>query len=374
MRPYIPDNLPLQDLDLRRLLPFVGRANAALARYDGHLHAIPNPEIMLSPLTTREAVLSSKIEGTQATVDQVLEHGAGIKHAGELGKDIDEILNYRKALRISKQSIHNAPIRLQLVCQLHAILMDGVRGRHKSPGSFRKEQNWIGRPGSTMENAIFVPPTPLQLQDHLDAWEAYTRSDDLDVLIQTAVMHAQFELLHPFKDGNGRIGRLLIPLFLYQKNALSEPMFYLSEYLETNRREYYARLKAISEERDWDGWIEFFLKAVIEQAEFNSRRTLAIRHLYETMKRQIQELTHSQYAPYVLDGIFNDPVFATTTLANQIAEAHDLNDKTVATLIRRLRDEGVLHEIQPAAGSRSAYMAFTQLLEIAGADFSMAAQ
>lgn len=368
MHPYIPNALPILDLDLRRLLPLVARANAALARYDGLLQSIPDPAVMLSPLTTREAVLSSKIEGTQATVDQVLEQEAGIKHTGELDKDIVEISNYRTALFLATDYARESPIRLSHIRQMHRILMDGVRGRLKSPGEFRREQNWIGRPGSKMEQATFIPPSPLQLRDHLEAWERYMEEDDLDVLMQCAVMHAQFELLHPFKDGNGRIGRLLIPLFLFQKRALTHPMFYLSEYLEEHRAEYYRRLQAISSEGDWDGWIAFFLTAIAKQAESNGRRTLAIRALYDTMKQRMKELTRSQYAIYVLDALFGKPIFSASELAKQISEQCGVNDKTIATMIRQLRDDGILTEIQPAAGRRSAVLMFTELLVTAESD------
>lgn len=229
--PYIPQSLPLSVLDYGRIIRKIGPANAALARYDGLLQSVINPSVMLSPLTNREAVLSSKIEGTQATVDEVLEFEAGIDFDGEKAQDIQEIRNYRKALVLATEVLVDRPFTLSLVCQMHAVLMDSVRGANKTPGQFRLEQNWIGPAGCPIEQATFVPPSPLPLRDHLQAWEAYLAVDDVDMLVQVAIVHAQFELIHPFKDGNGRIGRLLIPLFLFQKRALSRPMFYLSEYL-----------------------------------------------------------------------------------------------------------------------------------------------
>ena len=187
--------------------------------------------------------------------------------------------------------------------------MSSVRGKDKTPGEFRRKQNWIGRDGCTIEEATFVPPNPVQLPDHLQAWAAYIDSDDVDFLIQTAIMHAQFELLHPFMDGNGRIGRILIPLFLFQKEKLSQPMFYLSEYLETHRDEYYARLNGISAAHDWNGWIAFFLRAIAEQATQNAQRVAAIRALYAEMKVRIQATTRSQYTVHLLDAIFTKPIF-----------------------------------------------------------------
>lgn len=365
MRPFEPHALPLTNLDWRLLLPLVGQANAALARYDGMLAGIPNPAVMLSPLTTREAVLSSRIEGTQATVDEVLEQEAGLLKEGEKFKDIQEISNYRTALYQARAYLETYPIRLAFVRGLHRILMNSVRGQDKTPGEFRLDQNWIGELGCPIEEATFVPPNPIQLPDHLLAWETYLNSDDVDFLIQTAVVHAQFELLHPFKDGNGRIGRILIPLFLYQKKVLSQPMFYLSEYLDNHRDEYYARLKGISAAADWNGWIAFFLRATTTQAVQNAQRVAAIQVLYDEMKATIQETTHSQYTVHLLDGIFSKPIFRTSELAQRLSVDHGIHEKTAPALLRQLRDAGILREVQPGAGRRSATMCFPRLINLA---------
>ena len=365
MQPFEPHVLPLTNLDWRQLLPLVGQANAALARYDGLLAGIPNPAVMLSPLTTQEAVLSSKIEGTQATVDEVLEQEAGLLKEGEKFKDIQEISNYRHALFQARSYLEAYPIRLAFVRELHRTLMNSVRGQDKTPGEFRLDQNWIGKMGCSIEEATFVPPNPIQLPEHLCAWEAYLELDDVDFLIQTAVVHAQFELLHPFKDGNGRIGRILIPLFLYQKKVLSQPMFYLSEYLENHRDDYYARLKGISSENDWDGWIAFFLQAITTQAMQNAQRVAAIQALYDEMKAAIHETTHSQYTVHLLDAIFSKPIFRTADLAQRLTDEHGIHAKTAPALLRQLRDAGILLEIQPGAGRRSATMCFPRLLNLA---------
>lgn len=216
-----------------------------------------------------------------------------------------------------------------------------------------------------IEEAIFVPPNPVQLPDYLDAWERYLDSEDIDFLIQTAVVHAQFELLHPFKDGNGRIGRILIPLFLYQKRALSQPMFYLSEYLEKNRDEYYQRLKAISAERDWNGWIMFFLQGVNSQAEQNSKRVQKIRSLYEEMKLAIQEATRSQYSVHLLDAIFSKPVFRSSDLAQQLNRDFGVHEKTTPGLLRQLKGAGILREVQARSGRRPAVLCFPRLINLA---------
>jgi len=363
--PFEPDALPLTALDWWRLLPLVGQANAALARYDGLLQGIPNPAVMLSPLTTQEAVLSSKIEGTQATVDEVLEQEAGLLKEGAKFQDIQEISNYRAALYAAREQLKDYPIRLAFVRELHRILMSSVRGQDKTPGEFRKDQNWIGKHGCPIEQASFVPPNPVQLPDHLQAWERYMDSDDADFLLQTAVVHAQFELLHPFKDGNGRIGRILIPLFLFQKRALSQPMFYLSEYLEAHREDYYARLKAISAEGDWDGWISFFLQAIVAQAGTNSARVTAIQALYEEMKLAIQEATHSQYTVHVLDAIFSKPIFRSSDLTVRLKREFGIHEKTTPGLLRQMRDAGILRELQAGSGRRPATLCFPRLINLA---------
>ena len=360
MKPYQPNKLPLEGLDYQRLFALVGEANAELARYDGLLQGVVNSSVMLSPLTNEEAVLSSKIEGTQATVDEVLEQEAGIHKEGEKAKDIQEIINYREALRSAHHYLDERPITLAFVRQLHKILLNSVRGQDKTPGEFRKDQNWIGKYGCTIEEASFIPPNPLQLEDHLEAWQSYISTDDIDFLLQTAVVHAQFELLHPFKDGNGRIGRILIPLFLYQKKKLSQPMFYLSSYLEANREEYYVRLQNISREGDWNGWIAFFLKAIIEQAKNNNAKVKSIMGLYDSMKIRIHEITHSQYTVHLLDAIFDRPIFETTDFVSR----SKINKKTAMALLKQLREAGVLLVLREGSGRRASVLCFPALLNI----------
>lgn len=361
MQPYVPEKLPLGVIDFQRLFGLVGQANAELARYDGLLQGIVNPEVLLSPLTTQEAVLSSKIEGTQATVDEVLEHEAGLQKEGEKYKDIQEIVNYRLALYSATDYLKERPLSLFFIRELHRILLNSVRGQDKTPGEFRTDQNWIGLPGTPIEEASFVPPSPLQLNDHLQAWETYLDLDDIDHLLQTAAVHAQFELIHPFKDGNGRIGRILIPLFLYQKKKLSQPMFYLSSYLERNRDEYYARLQGISRNNGWNDWIEFFLRGVTEQAKENSNKVKRIMTLYDDMKIKIADLTRSQYAIQVLDAIFAKPIFQTS----DFVERSGITKQTAMPLLRILRENNLLTTVRESSGRRAAIMAFPRLLNIA---------
>jgi len=361
MQPYVPVTLPVQSLDSGRLIRLIGPANAALARYDGLLQSVINPEVMLSPLTNQEAVLSSKIEGTQATVDEVLEYEAGIEFDPEKVHDIQEIVNYRKALTLAKEVLAERPLSLSLVRQMHQTLMNSVRGEDKAPGQFRIHQNWIGLMGCTIEEATFVPPSPLQLPDHLEAFERYLAGSDVDPLVQVAVVHAQFELLHPFNDGNGRIGRLLIPLFLFQKRALASPMFYLSEYLEAHREQYYAGLRAISQQGDWTGWVEFFLTAITQQAETNTLRVREILGLYVRMKEQLSTLLRSHYSIRVIDTLFDRPVFR----SNDFVDRSGIPKQSVSPFLKKLRDANIITVLKEGSGRRPSVLAFPELLNIA---------
>jgi len=366
MNPYIPNELPLENLDFQRLFAFVGNANAELARYDGLLQGVINPAVLLSPLTTNEAVLSSKIEGTQATLDEVLEHEAGLSMDTDKKHDIQEIVNYRSALIQAEKFLVKNKLSLYLIRQMHHTLLDSVRGKNKTPGSFRTDQNWIGKYGCSIEEASFVPSSPLLLTEYLEKWEVYVQGADIDALVQLAVVHAQFELIHPFKDGNGRIGRLLIPLFLYTKNKLASPMFYLSSYLEDNRDEYYARLAAISSDNDWNGWIEFFLIAITEQAKENALKVKKMTILYEKMKERIVNITHSQFAIQILDALFSQPIFKTTDFVKRTG----IKKQTAMPLLKLIRESGDLVVLREARGSSASILAFPALLTIAeGKDF-----
>lgn len=363
MKPYQPDILPLGRIDWVKHVSLIARANSALARYDGILQGIVNPWVLLSPLTTQEAVLSSRIEGTQATLEEVLEFDANPKEAIDPVKqaDIQEIINYRKAMSHAVERLRKLPLCLKLVRELHEILLDSVRGRNKSRGEFRRIQNWIGQAGRPMEDATFIPPSPDKLMNSLDNWEKYVHYVEKDVLVQLAVTKAQFELIHPFLDGNGRIGRMLVPLFLYEKKILSSPMFYLSGYFESHREIYYKRLQSISRPGDWDGWISFFLTAILDQAQENSRKAHSILDLYEHMKQRIVEITHSQFALQAIDALFAAPVFR----SSEFIRKSEIPRQTAMTILRQLREHEILVEIRKARGRRSAIHAFPELLNIA---------
>ena len=270
---YHQGKFPPATLDWLVLLPLIGPANAAIARYEGVLHAVPNPDVLLSPLTSQEAVLSSRIEGTQATLGEVLEfeaEGAPSDETTPKKADIHEVLNYRKALREGTRLLKTLPLSQRLIKETHAVLMQGVRGQSRAPGAYRRIPNWIGPEGCTVEQARYLPPGADRLPAAMNALEAYIHADAPDLMVQLAIVHAEFEAIHPFLDGNGRLGRLLVPLFLHSKGLLARPNFYMSEYLESHRDEYYARLLAISRDDDWTGWVGFFLKGLIAQAKATS--------------------------------------------------------------------------------------------------------
>jgi len=362
MRPHIPVPVPPHNLNWERLVPFIAAANEKLARYDGIVQTLINPDVLLSPLTTKEAVLSSKIEGTQATVEEVWEYEAGLeqKKSENILEDIQEILNYRQALEYAEKELEHRPVSLHLIKQIHHILMQGVRGKDKSPGEFRNVQNWIGPPGSTMETARFVPPPPMLVDQFMEQLIEFMNGRYADVIVQLAISHAQFEIIHPFKDGNGRIGRLLIPLFLYEKKKIIRPVFYMSEYLEQHRTEYYNKLRAITEKGDWQAWVEYFLKAVVEQAESNLNKAKQILDLYEELKNQFVNATHSQYAIYVLDAFFTKPIIDTKSLQ----DISEVNKNSLRFILKRLLERKIIKNEFPGAGRKPAVYSLPKLLSI----------
>lgn len=360
--PSTPPSLPVTDLNWQKLMPMISRANAALGRYDGLLRSLPNPVVLLSPITTNEAVLSSRIEGTQATLEEVIQQDAGIATPPERYEDLEEVRNYREALFMAENALQNRPLSLSLIKEIHQQLMKGVRGENKTPGQFRIDQNWIGRPGCTMENARFIPPNPIVLPLALEEWERYFSNAEEDPVLQIAVVHAQFEILHPFKDGNGRIGRMLIPLLLFQRGLLSRPMFYLSEYLESHRETYYDQLLLITETGDWQGWIEFFTNAVITQADTNLAKAKQILELYNALKPQFIEATHSQYAVPALDTFFMRPIINSTDFSNRSGIE---NSATASTILKKLKENGLIQVYREGAGRNPHIYMLRQLLNIA---------
>ena len=361
---YHRGKFPPASLDWQALVPLIGPANAALARYDGILHGVPNADVLLAPLTTQEAVLSSRIEGTQATLGEVLEFEAERRPPDESTPklaDIHEVLNYRRALREGTRLLQTLPLSQRLVREIHKVLMSGVRGHNKAPGDYRRIANWIGPLGCAVEDARFVPAGANTLPDAMSGWERYMNADAPDRLVQLAIVHAEFEAIHPFLDGNGRLGRLIVPLFLYSHKLLAGPHFYLSAYLERHRSEYYERLLAISRDGDWTGWCAFFLRGLIAQAEENQSKAQQILALYKDRKDWIAEATHSQHAVRALDWFFANPLFS----ASHFIAAGGIPKPTAGRILREVRKMGLLKEIQPSSGQRSAVFCFPSLLNIA---------
>jgi Fic family protein len=360
--PTVPPSLPITQLDWQKLMPMISRANAALGRYDGLLRSLPNPAVLLSPITTNEAVLSSRIEGTQATLEEVIQQDAGIETPPERYQDLEEVRNYRDALFLAEQTLEHRRLSLSVIKEIHQRLMQGVRGRDKTPGQFRIDQNWIGRPGCLMEDARFIPPNPIVLLQALEAWEQYFSNTEEDPVLQIAVVHAQFEILHPFKDGNGRIGRMLIPLLLFQRGLLSRPMFYLSEYLEAHRERYYDQLLLITQTGDWQGWIEFFTQAVITQADTNLEKAQQILAFYNQLKPQFIDATHSQYAVPALDAFFKRPFINSTDFAT----FSGIDNRVTANgLLKKLADQQLIQIFRAGSGRSPNIYMLSKLLNIA---------
>lgn len=358
---YHLGRFPPATLDWPRLIPLLGPAAAAIARYDGMLAAVPNAAVLLSPLTTQEAVLSSRIEGTQATMGEVLEFEAGEEAASpERREDIREVLNYRAAMREAERLLADLPLSQRVVREMHRVLLQGVRGQNKAPGEYRRIPNWIGPAGCSIEQARFIPIGADRLPEAMGAWERYAHEDAPDRLVQLAILHAEFEALHPFLDGNGRLGRMLVPLFLWQRGLIRRPMFYISGWLEAHRDEYYERLLAVSRDDDWTGWCAFFIKAVKVQAEENLRRTQAILTLHEDLKNRLPELTRSQYAMRALDWMFDRPIFS----APDFIAGAGIPGPTARRFLGVLRQEHVLKDLRTGRGRRAAILAFPALLNI----------
>ncbi len=239
--------------------------------------------------------------------------------------------------------------------------MQQVRGKDKAPGQFRRIQNWIGSDGTSVKEARFVPISPEKLADGVGIWEKYIHKPAEDKLVQLAILHAEFESLHPFIDGNGRVGRMFVPLFLYEAGLIHCPTFYISAYFEANRDEYYDRLLSVSRDNNWTGWCVFFLKAVETQAKENQKKASEILALYEKKKTQIQELTRSQYAVYALDFIFERPIFRSIDFAG----FDKIPEPSARRILLNLRKARILIPLRESSGRKSAVYAFAELLNIA---------
>src|SRR5437867_4330075 len=332
---FIPAPLPpllVYDDDLVLAL---SRADAALSELSGLGRHLPNPHLLIAPYVRREAVLSSRIEGTKASLSDLLldemENAASVPREED---DVREVRNYVVALEYGIKRLRDLPLSLRLVRELHARLMKGVRGERATPGEFRRSQNWIGPPGSTPATAPYVPPPPDHMQEALADWERFMHErEKLPDLIQCALMHEQFEAIHPFLDGNGRVGRLLITLFLIERGRLSQPLLYLSAYIEAHRQDYYDSLQAVRTEGEWIGWLRFFLPGVEQIAGEAVRHAGRLMDLREKFRARLRDKPKALALP---DPLFMNP-FLPVARAEKVLR---VSNPTARQVVRVLQEEG----------------------------------
>lgn len=302
---FIPKPLPPSprlEMD-SAMVKLVSRANLNLGRLDGIIETLPNPSLFLAMFIKKEALLSSQIEGTQASLIDILEGEANATNS----ENVNEVYNYIRAMNHGLHRLKELPLSLRLIREIHSILLHETRGSLRSPGEFRSSQNWIGADGAKINAASFVPPSVPEMHIALNDLETYLhQDDDMPDLIRIALIHAQFETIHPFLDGNGRIGRLLITFWLCEREILSQPLLYLSIFFKRNRREYYDRLTSIRENGAWEDWVKFFLKGIIEVSHEAVETAKKILQLKESCQQNISTLTTTQgNCQQLLDHLFD---------------------------------------------------------------------
>lgn len=349
-------------IDYEPLIRVLGEAHYALGELNGLLRRnILNPALFSLPLLTKEAVLSSRIEGTQATLEDVFEYEASepVKSAAGENQEIIEIINYRRAMNFAIDELKTKNITGQMIKKIHYLLLESGRGSQKDRGSFRQSRVYIGPPGAPISEASYIPPEPGDIGALLQNWEDFAASrSQKDVLVQGAAMHYQFEAIHPFRDGNGRVGRLLIPLFLYKNEILSQPLLFISEYFERNRRDYYSYLRGVTENGDWNGWIKFFLLSLIAQAGKTRVAVEKIEELHSRLRQKISA-ANSVYAQELLDCLFLSPAVTFSKIKDKLKTK---NPQTIYNLIEKFIALGIL--IEEPGRKRNRVFAFKELLEI----------
>jgi len=345
---FVPHDLPPELEWDRKLVLVLAEAERSLGELAGLGRAIPNPHLLVGPFVRREAVLSSRIEGTETDIADLYGYEAGQLPLPGLGQrepsrsDAHEVLNYVRALEYGLERIDTLPVSLRLIRECHARLMEGVRGEHATPGEFRTSQNWIGRPGCTLNEADFVPPPPTEMRAALDAFEEYLHEeDDQPGLVRLAFIHYQFEAIHAFLDGNGRIGRLLLSLLLVHWELLPLPLLYLSVFFNQHRDDYYDLLHAVSERGAWEEWVEFFLRGVAEQANDAIGRAKQLQDLQITWRSQLQEVGLPTWMLGLADVLFETPLVSGQMVQKRFGVSHP----TAMKGLRRLEDMGILREI-----------------------------
>ncbi|MBN1195326.1 MAG: Fic family protein [Methanomicrobiaceae archaeon] len=340
---FIPKPLPPEGLDVDEGLQLLlSKADSTLARLDGVTYILPNPDLFVAMYIKKEALLSSQIEGTQASLQGVLEFEANMKPKEDINEVI-EVINYIKAMDHGIEKLQFSRISIELLNEIHRFLIKVSRGTHKQPGRIRDVQNWIGPPGGTIFDAVYIPPPPgIVMETMRDLEKFILASDKLPSLIKIALIHAQFETIHPYLDGNGRMGRLLITYYLCWKGILSRPLLYLSIYLKKNRDEYYKLLNRVRYEGDWESWIEFFLKGIIEVSNNSIETAKDIILLKNNLVEKL--LRHNiggVYAVKLIDVLFDNPVIT----VKQVAECIGTSRQTANLLVKKFEENDILVEI-----------------------------
>ncbi len=337
---FIPNPLPPQVALSWNLVKQLSEADRALSELAGTARTLPNPHLLIGPFIRREAVLSSRIEGTQASLSDLLFFEAS-GSVDPKAPDVQEVANYVKAMEYGLARLQKFPLSLRFIRELHERLMSSVRGEHLTPGEFRRSQNWIGLPGCTLTDATYVPPPVKEMEEALNQFEAYLHGpSELPLLIRLAGIHYQFEAIHPFLDGNGRIGRLLITLLLCKEGALSEPLLYLSAFFERNRSDYYRLLLAVSQAGRWADWISFFLRGVAEQSRDALARSGRLLNLWKHYRNEFQSARSSALQLRLVDQLFAYPAITVTQAAKLLKVTHRSAQLNIDKLIRR----GILKE------------------------------
>jgi len=356
---FVPNFLPFEIKIDEELQSLLSKADLALGRLDGIAETLPDVDFFILMYVRKEATLSSQVEGTQATFADVLKAEAKIEDL-EIHKDVDEVLNYIKAMNYGLEQLKTFPLSLRLIKEIHKILLAGVRGEGKEPGEFRRTQNWIG--GSTIQRAYFVPAPPQEIMPLLDNFEKFLHDKSpLPILIKTGLLHAQFENIHPFLDGNGRIGRLLITFYLCQQKILNKPLLYISDFFKKYRQEYYDRLNAFHEKDDIEGWLKFFLEGVAITAEEAVETSKKILKLREKDSEKIFSLGRSaKKAKLVFDFLFHSPLIT----IKDVERITGLKNPNALALINKLVKFEILKEITGRKRNKIfAYQKYIKLFE-----------
>ncbi|MBI2337114.1 MAG: Fic family protein [Deltaproteobacteria bacterium] len=344
---FLPNPLPPNIEWTQTLIEALSEADRSIGRLAGEGGHLPNPHLLIRPFIRREAVLSSRIEGTQATLGEILAAEAEA-HVNRSPADLREVANYVVALEYGVKRLKDLPLSLRLIREIHEKLMKGVRGETSTPGEFRHSQNWIGRPGCLLNEARYVPPPPSELMNCLGEFEKFLHGPFKPPLIQVALAHYQFEAIHPFLDGNGRVGRLLITLFLVEHKILPSPLLYLSAYFESTRDQYYAHLRAITEEGNWQRWLEYFLQGVAHQAEDAISRSERINKKLVQWRKLVAGAS-TKTPMLVIDLLAANPFLTVKKVAKELGIAFT----TAQRAIEKLEKISIIKEVTQAKRDRT---------------------